>query len=75
MARARTDFPTVAAIRAQADGAGRLAVRVIPGARVESVELGQGVLLLKVRVKPEDGKANAAVLTLIAEALGTATSR
>lgn len=75
MARAKTDFPSAAAIRALADGEGRLAVRVIPGARVESIELGQGVLLIKVRVKAEAGKANAAVLDLVANALGTATSR
>jgi hypothetical protein len=33
------------------------------------------VLLVKVRTKPEDGKANDAVLDLLAKALGTATSR
>lgn len=75
MARPRADFPPAEAIRALADGEGRLALRVTPGARVESVELGQGKLLVKVRVKPEDGKANAAVLELLAAALGIATSR
>ena len=75
MARPRTDFPAAAAIRALADSEGRLALRVTPGAHVESVELGQGVLLTKVRTKPEDGKANQAVLSLLASALGTATSR
>ncbi len=75
MARPRADFPPADAIRALADGEGRLALRVTPGARVESVELGEGKLLMKVRVKPEDGKANAAVLELLAAALGIATSR
>ena len=75
MARPRADFPPAEAIRALADADGRLALRVTPGARVESVELGQGKLLVKVRVKPEDGKANAAVLDLLASALGIATSR
>ncbi len=75
MARPKADFPPAEAIRALADGEGRLALRVTPGARVESVELGEGKLLVKVRVKPEDGKANAAVLELLAGALGTATSR
>lgn len=75
MARPKADFPPAEAIRALADGEGRLALRVTPGARVESVELGEGKLLVKVRVKPEDGKANAAVLELLAAALGTATSR
>ena len=62
-------------MRALQDGEGRLALRVTPGARVESVELGDARLLVKVRVKPEDGKANAAVLSLVAAALGIATSR
>lgn len=75
MARPRADFPSAEAIRALADGEGRLALRVTPGARVEAVELGDGKLLVKVRVKPEDGKANAAVLDLLADALGVATSR
>ncbi len=50
-------------------------MRVNPGARSESIELSQGVLLVKVRSKPEDGKANDAVLELLAKALGIATSR
>ncbi len=75
MAKPRTDFPAAAAIRALADPAGRLALRVTPGARSQSLELGQGVLLIKVRAKPTDGDANTAVLELLAQALGTATSR
>ena len=75
MARPKAEFPPAEAIRALADGEGRLALRVTPGARVESVELGDGRVLVKVRVKPEDGKANAAVLDLLADALGIATSR
>lgn len=75
MARPRADLPPSEAIRALADGEGRLALRVTPGARVESVELGEDRVLVKVRVKPEDGKANAAVLELLASALGIATSR
>ncbi|MDE2435815.1 MAG: DUF167 domain-containing protein [Sphingomonadales bacterium] len=75
MARPRPDFPAAEAIRALANDEGRLALRVTPGARVESVEIGEGRVLVKVRVKPEDGKANAAVLELLAQALGVATSR
>ena len=75
MAKPKADFPPAEAIRALADAEGRLALRVTPGARSESVELGQGVLLIKVRTKPEDGKANDAVLGLLAQALGIATSR
>lgn len=75
MAKPKPDHPPAEAIRALADDAGRLALRVTPGARAESVELGEGVLLVKVRAKPEGGKANDAVLELVADALGLATSR
>jgi hypothetical protein len=75
MARAKSDFPSAEAIRALADAEGRLALRVTPGARVESVELGEAVLLIKVRARPQDGKANDAVLELLAAALGLSTSR
>ena len=75
MAKPKPDFPPAAAIRALADREGRLALRVTPGARVESVELGEAAVLIKVRTKPQDGKANQAVLDLLAAALGTAPSR
>jgi uncharacterized protein YggU (UPF0235/DUF167 family) len=75
MARPRPSFPAVAAIRALADGEARLGVRVTPGAREELLAIEQGRLLAKVRAKPEDGKANDAVLALLAEALGIAPSR
>lgn len=75
MAKPKPDFPSADAIRALADAGGRLALRVTPGARIEGVELGEGVVLVKVRAKPQDGKANDAVLELLAEALGIATSR
>ena len=74
MARPRAELPPAAAIRALADGEGRLALRVTPGARIEAVELGEGRLIVKVRAKPEDGKANTAVLELVARALGIAPS-
>lgn len=75
MARPKADLAPAEAIRALADGEGRLAIRVTPGARSESVAVADGRVVIKVRVKPEDGKANAAVLALLAEALGLATSR
>ena len=75
MAKPKPDFPAPEAVRALADGEGRLAVRVTPGARQEALEIGDGKLLAKVRAKPQDGKANAAVLDLIARALGLAPSR
>jgi uncharacterized protein YggU (UPF0235/DUF167 family) len=74
MAR-KTELPPPEAIRALADGQGRLAVRVTPGARQESLEVVDGRLLAKVRARPEDGKANAAVLALVAAGLGIAPSR
>jgi uncharacterized protein YggU (UPF0235/DUF167 family) len=75
MARPRPDFPPAAAIRALADGEGRLALRVTPGARTEGLELGEGRLEVKLRAKPHEGAANEAVLALLAGALGIATSR
>jgi uncharacterized protein YggU (UPF0235/DUF167 family) len=57
------------------DDGGRLALRVTPGARTEALEIAQGVLLVKVRAKPRDGKGNEAALALLARALGIATSR
>ena len=75
MAKPRAEFPPVEAIRALADGEGRLALRVTPGARSEGLELGEGRVLVKVRAKPHDGAANEAVLALLAQALGQAPSR
>ena len=75
MARPKADFPPAAAIRALADDKERLALRVTPGARSEAVEIGDGALLVKVRAKAKEGEANAAVMALLAEALGVATSR
>ena len=75
MARPKAELPAAEAIRALADGEGRLAVRVTPGARSEGLEIVDGCLLAKVRAKPEDGKATSAVLGLIARALCIAPSR
>lgn len=75
MARPRIDLPPADAVRALVDGEARLAVRVTPGARVEALTIEGGRLFAKVRAKPEDGKANAAVAALLAAALGIALSR
>jgi uncharacterized protein YggU (UPF0235/DUF167 family) len=69
------DLPPPEAVRALVDAQGRLAVRVTPGARVEALAIADGKLFAKVRAKPEDGKANAAVVGLVADALGVAPSR
>lgn len=75
MAKPKADLPPAAAIRALADAEGRLALRVTPGARSEALEIAGGRLVAKVRAKPKDGEANAAVLRLIAAALGVSPSR
>lgn len=68
-------MPPADAVRALLDAEGRLAVRVTPGARVEVVEVDGARLLVKVRAKPEDGKATEAVRELVAQVLGVAPSR
>jgi uncharacterized protein YggU (UPF0235/DUF167 family) len=75
LARRRIELPPATAIAALIDGEGRLAVRVTPGAKSESLAIEEGRLSAKVRAKPEDGKANEAVRQLLAEALGLAPSR
>ncbi len=75
MARPRTDFPPAEAIRALVDDQGRLALRVTPGARTEGMAVDGDCLVIKVRAKPEDGKANEGVLELLADALGLPKSR
>lgn len=75
VARPKADLPDAAALRALADGEGRLALRVTPGARVECVAIEGDRVQVKVRCKPEDGKATAAVIELVARALGVAPSR
>jgi uncharacterized protein YggU (UPF0235/DUF167 family) len=75
MARPKADFPPAEAIRALADADGRLALKVTPGAREQGIFIEAGRVLVKVRAKPKDGEANEAVLALLADALGIATSR
>lgn len=75
MARPKTDLPSAEALRALADADGRLSVRVTPGTRGEGMEIACGRVLVKVRAKPEDGKATAAVAALVAEALGLPPSQ
>ena len=75
MARPKAQVPPAEALRALVDSEGRLALRVTPGARVESLEIAGDRLLAKVRARPEDGKANAAVQALLADALGIAPTK
>ena len=75
MARPKTDRPSPEALRSLADANGRLTVRVTPGARSEGVEITSGRVLVKVRAKPEDGKATAAVVDLLGQALAIPPSQ
>jgi uncharacterized protein YggU (UPF0235/DUF167 family) len=75
LARPKADLPDQAALRALVDGESRLAVRVTPGARSEAVEVAGSAISVKVRARPEDGKATEAARLLLAEALGLAPSR
>jgi hypothetical protein len=52
-----------------------LAVRVTPKASRNAVVREAGAIRVYVTVVPEDGKANAAVVKLLAKALGVAKSR
>lgn len=52
-----------------------LAVRVTPNARAEAVERQEQGLHIAVTATPEDGRANAAVIRLLARALGVAPTR
>ncbi|MDR2213046.1 MAG: DUF167 domain-containing protein [Pseudomonadales bacterium] len=47
----------------------KLRIKVIPGARAEALERYGDLLRVKVRAAPEKGRANEAVLALLAKAL------
>ena len=73
MARAPLAAPPAAAILALADPEGRLAIRATPNARGDAIVLpGTGaapVLAVRTTATPEDGRANEAILALLATAL------
>ena len=71
---AKLVFPPAGDIHALADSEGRLALRVTPNAKAESLTIEDGVLKIRVTVVPEDGKANKAVIALLAKALGVSKS-
>ncbi|RCW84801.1 DUF167 domain-containing protein [Paracoccus lutimaris] len=52
-----------------------IAIRVTPRASRNAVTLDGDMIRVSVTVVPEDGKANAAVIKLLAKALGVAKSR
>lgn len=74
MARPRRMTPPPEAIFALADSEGRLAIRATPNARADGIALppagGASVLAIRTTTTPEDGRANDAILALLAAALG-----
>lgn len=50
--------------------AGRIEVRVTPGASRDEVKIAEGAVQLRVTAPPADGAANEAVLRVLAAALG-----
>jgi uncharacterized protein (TIGR00251 family) len=69
MARPKPDLPDAEALRACIHAEGRLAVRVTPGARDQSVVIAERAVQVKVRAPADKGAANEAVIALLAEAL------
>lgn len=69
---AKTNSPSAAEIRALVDAKGELALRVVPGAKVERAAIENGTLKLWTRTAPEDGKATKAVLAQLAGLLDMA---
>lgn len=69
---AKTNALSAADIRALADAKGELALRVVPGAKVERAAIENGTLKLWTRTAPEDGKATKAVLAQLAGLLDMA---
>lgn len=70
MARVLPDLPDAAALRRLIDGEGRIVLRVTPRADRDALQIEGGLLKARVRAVPEDGKANASVISLLARALG-----
>jgi uncharacterized protein YggU (UPF0235/DUF167 family) len=75
VARPRPALPDAAALRARIDESGRLGVKVTPGAREEAVVFTDDTVLVTVRAPADKGAVNAAVVQVVARALGLAPSR
>ena len=52
-----------------------LSLRVVPGAKVEKTTIENGALKIWLRTAPEDGKANKAVLAILAKLMGISVSQ
>lgn len=74
MARAHPATPPADAILALTDAEGRLAIRATPNARADAVLLpapgAPPVLAIRTTATREDGRANEAILALLAVVLG-----
>lgn len=65
----QADLPDRATIYALIDAKGELALRIVPGARVERACIENGMLKLWTRTPPEHGKATKAVIEMLAKLL------
>ena len=76
MARPKSPMPPRESILTLIDAEGRLEIRVSPGAAADHITLPAegGVLAVRTTAAPENGKANRAVLKLLAKALGRSVS-
>ncbi|QJR02749.1 DUF167 domain-containing protein [Sphingobium yanoikuyae] len=78
MARRRIPMPSATEIRELADDDGRLALRATPNASADAILLpsdaGSLELLVRTTATAEGGKANDAILRLLAHALGQPVS-
>ena len=63
------------AITALMSDRNELSLRVVPGAKVEKAAIENGTLKIWLRTAPEDGKANKAVLAILANRLGISISQ
>lgn len=61
--------PTRDAISALISVRNELSLRVVPGAKIEKAAIENGALKIWLRTAPEDGKANKAVLEILAKLL------
>lgn len=78
MARRRIPMPSATEIRELTDADGRLALRATPNASADAILLpsdpGSSELLVRTTATAEGGKANDAILRLLAQALGQPVS-
>ncbi|MFC7537893.1 DUF167 domain-containing protein [Sphingomonas sp. GCM10030256] len=77
MAKRKLPLPDASEVRKRMDANGLIEIRVTPNASVEAVTLPEGdnkVLSIRTTATPEHGKANEAVLSLLARALGLPVS-